>query len=135
MAKLAWINQERRELDRAWGWSSTVKVNGLIFIAGTGAVDDNGEVICPGDAKGQMNALYDQIEKILAFHGATLEQMVQETWFTIDMDQMADAWTERGKRYANFEFPSTAGSEVTKLDLPELLFEFQSIAVDPNWIK
>jgi enamine deaminase RidA (YjgF/YER057c/UK114 family) len=121
------------DMDNELGWSAVVKANGMLYLAGIAAVDDEvGEAVAVGDPVGQVNYIYDHMEKVLALCGATLEHVVQEIVFTTDMSLMKDAYEARKKRYEQFKLPATAGCEVSALDTPGCVVEVIATAVDPE---
>ena len=121
------------EMDNELGWSAIVKANGMLYLAGIAAVDDDlGVAVAVGDPAGQMNYIYDSMEKVLALCGATLEHVVQEIVFTTDMNLMKDANEARKKRYEPYRLPATAGCQVSALDTPGCVVEVIATAVDPE---
>lgn len=124
------------EKDAELGWSAVVRANGFLFLAGISAVDDTGEdsfAVHVGDAVGQMNYIYDMMERVLALYGATLEHVVQEKVFmTEEVSTMIDALEARKERYAPYALPATAGCQVVALDTPGTMLEVMATAVDPT---
>lgn len=126
------------EIDNELGWSAIVKANGMLYLAGISAVHDElGEAVAVavGDPAGQMNYIYDHMEKVLALCGATLEHVVQEIVFTTDMSLMAEANEARKKRYEKYKLPATAGCQVSALDTPGCVVEVLATAVDPEAVQ
>ena len=62
-----------------------VLVDDLLTLAGQIGVDANGET--PEDLKGQMLVCYENIRSILTEFGATMENVVDETWFVTDVEE------------------------------------------------
>ena len=125
------------DIDNELGWSAIVKANGMLYLAGISAVHDElGEAVAVavGDPAGQINHIYDTMEKVLALCGATLEHVVQEIVFTTDMSVMGEANEARKKRYEGYKFPATAGCQVSALDTPGCVVEVIATAVDPESI-
>ena len=73
----------------------------LLTLAGQIGVDANGET--PDDLKGQMLVCYENIRAILEEFCATMENVVDETWFVTDveeyMQQVGDLFSGREKVY------------------------------------
>ena len=120
------------EKEAEWGWSTAVEANGFVFLAGIGDVTEDGAVGHPGDMGAQLASVYDQVEAALALYGATLEHVVQEKWFTTDIDALAEVWPRRRERYGEHALPATAGCQVERLDIPGLLVEVMATAVVPS---
>ncbi len=125
-----------KEKDQELGWSSIVRANGMLFLAGISAVDDTQDTsvaVGIGDPLTQINWIYDTMEKVLALYGATLEHVVKEVIFmTEDGEQYAEAFEERKRRYAFCELPATAGCRVAGLDTPGSIIEVMATAIDPE---
>jgi enamine deaminase RidA (YjgF/YER057c/UK114 family) len=81
-----------------YGYPQAVKIGDTICVSGQLSHDDEGNVIAPAmlDAGGkptdfstmeeQMRAAYENATKILARFGATLDDIVEETLFVLDVD-------------------------------------------------
>lgn len=82
----------------AYGYPQARKVGNEIFVSGQFNHDENGNLVAPAplDSEGrpsdfsamgeQMRTSYDNIAKLLALYGATIEDVVEETLFVLDMD-------------------------------------------------
>jgi len=135
MAQIGSTRHLDEEIDNDLGWSTVVKANGMLYLAGISAVHDElGEAVAVavGDPAGQINHIYDTMEQVLALCGATLEHVVQEIIFTTDMGVMGEANEARKKRYEPHKFPATAGCQVSALDTPGCVVEVIATAIDPE---
>ncbi len=95
-------------------------------------MDDALNVVAPGDMAGQIERIYDIMEKTLAKSGATLEHVVDELIFVTDLQKFGpDASAARAKRYAKCTPPATTAVQVTGLFLPGAMIEIQVTAVLP----
>lgn len=125
-----------RERDLQLGWSALVEANGFLFLAGIAAVQETPEgavVVGVGDPVAQISHIYDQVEKVLALKGATLEHVVNEMiYVTEDITTLLPAFEERKRRYAPYEMPATAGCRIAALDTPGALVEIVVTAVCPG---
>lgn len=84
--------------EEIYGYPQARKVGNEIYISGQFNHDENGNLVAPapldGDGKPsdfsamgeQMRVSYDNIAKLLALYGATLQDVVEETLFVLDMD-------------------------------------------------
>lgn len=59
------------------GYSRAVRVGGRIYVTGTTATDENGEIVGEGDAYAQTVQVIRNIEKALKALDATLENVVR----------------------------------------------------------
>ena len=102
----------------------------LLTLAGQIGVDANGET--PDDLKGQMLVCYENIRAILEEFGATMENVVDETWFVTDveecMQQVGDLFSAREKVYGRKPEVSQTLVGVTALVDPALKIEIKCIA-------
>ena len=107
-----------------------VLVDDLLTLAGQIGVDANGET--PEDLKGQMLVCYENIRVILTEFGATMENVVDESWFVTDveecMQQVGDLFSAREKVYGRKPEVSQTLVGVTALVDPALKIEIKCIA-------
>ena len=107
-----------------------VLVGDLLTLAGQIGVDPNGET--PNDIKGQMLVCYENIQAVLAEFGATMEHVVDETWFVTDveqcMQQVGDLFNARETVYGCKPEVSQTLVGVTALVDPVLKIEIKCIA-------
>jgi len=111
-------------------YSETVKVapGPLLFISGQVAFDKQGDVVGKGDIRAQATQALENLRTALAAHGATLEDLVKITVYTTDMKYFEDI-AEIRMKYFPKNGPTSAIFEVSRLALPDLLIEIESIAV------
>ena len=110
------------------GYSRAVKVDNLIEVTGTVAVDENGNVFGAGDAYSQTKFIIQKIEKVLKAAGASLENVIRTRMFVTDISR----WEEYGKAHGEFFGtikPCTSMIEVKGLISPEYLIEIEATAV------
>ena len=102
----------------------------LLTLAGQIGVDANGET--PEDLKGQMLVCYENIRAFLAEFGATMENVVDETWVVTDveecMQQVGELFSAREKVYGRKPEVSQTLVGVTALVDPVLKIEIKCIA-------
>ena len=77
------------------GYSRAVRVGQWVVVAGTTAVDENGQTICPGDPYGQTRTILQKIEQALKEAGANLNDVVRTRMF---VTQIGD-WQEIGRAH------------------------------------
>lgn len=110
------------------GYSRAVKIGNLIEVAGTTAIDENGNVVAANDPYEQTKFIFEKIEKALASAGASLRDVVRTRMFTTDISQ----WEEIGRAHGEFfreVKPAASMIEVKGLIDPELLIEIEVTAV------
>lgn len=84
--------------EESYGYPQARRVGNEIHISGQFNHDEDGNLVAPAplDSEGrpsdfstmgeQMRAAYDNVSKLLALYGATLEDVVEETLYVLDMD-------------------------------------------------
>ena len=96
-----------------YGYAQAIKIGNTIHVSGQLSLDDSGSIIAPAalDASGkpvdfsvmaeQMRVTYANAAKILAQFGATLDHVVEETLYVLDVDAaFAVAGKVRKEAYA-----------------------------------
>jgi enamine deaminase RidA (YjgF/YER057c/UK114 family) len=110
------------------GYSRAVKINNVIEVTGTVAVDDEGKTVGINDAYLQTKFIIKKIEKVLQQAGATLKDVVRTRMFVTDISR----WEEYGKAHGEFfnEIkPCTSMIEVKGLIDKEYLIEIEPTAI------
>ncbi len=100
----------------------------VIEVAGTTAVDENGDVVGLNDPYEQTRFALAKIEKALAQAGASMKDVVRTRMFVTDISQ----WEEIGKAHGMYfkEIkPVATMVEVKSLISPELLIEIEVTAI------
>lgn len=110
------------------GYSRAVKVGNQVFVSGTTAVDENGDIVGKGDVYLQTRQCILNIEKALKKAGASLNNVVRTRTFITNMDD----WEAFGKAHEEFFGtikPAATLVEINKLIDPDLLVEIEVNAV------
>jgi enamine deaminase RidA (YjgF/YER057c/UK114 family) len=125
--------QERRKYSSGMKWESVVgysravRVGNRIYVTGTTATDENGNIVGINDAYAQTVQIIKNIERALQALDATLENVVRTKMFVTDISR----WEEYGKAHGEFFreiMPATTMVEVSKLIDPEMLIEIEADA-------
>jgi enamine deaminase RidA (YjgF/YER057c/UK114 family) len=114
--------------EKKYGYSRAVKVGNLVFVAGTTAVDESGEVVSLDDVYLQAAFIYKKIEKALLQAGATMENVVRIRTFITDMGRYPEVLKAQGEVFENIR-PAATLVEVTALIDSRLLVEIEADAV------
>jgi enamine deaminase RidA (YjgF/YER057c/UK114 family) len=109
------------------GYSRAVKVGNRIYVTGTTALGDDGDLVGIGDAYQQAAQCIRNIEKALNRLGARLEHVVRTRMFVTDISR----WEEYGRAHGEFfreVMPATTMVEVKALIDPRMLIEIEADA-------
>jgi enamine deaminase RidA (YjgF/YER057c/UK114 family) len=110
------------------GYSRAVQVGPFIQVAGTTAVNAQGQPIAPNDPYGQTIAILEKIQQALAEAGAIMADVVRTRMYVVNI---AD-WEEIGRAHGEFFHnvrPAATMVEVSRLIDPELLVEIEVDAI------
>ncbi len=105
-----------------------MRIGNVIEVAGTTAVDENGDVVGLNDPYEQTQYALAKIKKALAQAGASMKDVVRTRMFVTDISQ----WEEIGKAHGLYfkEIkPAATMVEVESLISPELIVEIEVTAI------
>ncbi len=112
------------------GYSRAVRVGNMVFVAGTTAVNEYGEVVGRGDSYEQARYAFEKIERALKEAGAEMKHVVRTRMYLSDIR----CWENVGKAHAEIFAdirPAATMVEVNHLIHPELMVEIEVEAVIP----
>ena len=110
------------------GYSRAVRMGNVVEVTGTVAVDDNNEVVAPGNAYEQTAFIIRKIENVLHRAGAGLEHVIRTRMFVTDISRWEEYGKAHGEFFANIR-PCTSMIEVKGLIGPEFLIEIEATAI------
>ena len=110
------------------GYSRAVKIGNMIEVAGTTALDEEGNLVGPDNPYEQTKYIIAKIEKALISAGAALTDIVRTRIFTTDISH----WEEIGRAHGEFFRgikPASTMVEVRSLINPGMLVEIEATAI------
>lgn len=109
------------------GYSRAVRVGDRIYVTGTTATNDEGDIVGEDDAYAQTVQVIKNIERALKALDAGLENVVRTRMFVTDIAR----WEDYGRAHGEFFheiMPATTMVEVAKLIDPRMLIEIEADA-------
>ncbi|MBO0722991.1 MAG: RidA family protein [Blastocatellia bacterium] len=110
------------------GYARAVRVGNQVFVTGTTATDEHGEIVGLGDPYAQTVQIIRNIEKALNALGASLKDVVRTRMFVTDIS----LWQEYGRAHGEFFSeikPCTTMVEIRKLIDDRMLIEIEADAI------
>jgi enamine deaminase RidA (YjgF/YER057c/UK114 family) len=109
-------------------YSGALRAGQLLFIAGTVAVDERGELVGPGDLEAQTRQVFVNIQRLLEAAGAGVGHLAQLTYYLADISQWASVGALR-REFLVEPYPAATAVEVSRLVSTDWLIEIDAVAV------
>ena len=106
--------------------SPGIRVGDLLFVSGSIAQDQNGNLVGEGDCEAQSRQVMSNIRTIVEAAGATMADVVKITCFLTNMDDYAAYSKVRSETFASSP-PASSTVMVAALVRPEFLVEVEAI--------
>lgn len=112
-----------------WTFSPAVRVGNLVFLSGTTATDENGEIVGPGDIVEQTRWIFKKFERVLTQVGGSLHNIVETTDYVLSLEDYKKTAKLRSELFQGPPWPAATGVVVKGLVRPGALIEIKGIAV------
>lgn len=103
-----------------------------IYLSGQVSLNDDGEIVGKGDLAAQIRQAYVNVSKVLGHFGATMDDVVDETWFITDiagmMENIDALFAIRAEAYGKQPDVAQTTVQVGGLVMPELMIEIKCVA-------
>lgn len=110
-----------------------VRAGNVITLSGQVSIDDQGEVVAPGDLVAQARQAYTHVQATLAKLGAGMSDVVDEMFLVTDvgaaMEHIEALWAVREEAYGGTPDVSQTMVQIAGLVMPDLMIEIKVIAV------
>jgi len=110
------------------GYSRAVRIGNHIYVSGTTATDENGEIVGHGDAYHQTQQALSNIEKALQQLGASIENVVRTRLFITDFGRSSEISKAYKEVFGEIR-PATSMVEISRLIHHDMLIEIEAEAV------
>jgi enamine deaminase RidA (YjgF/YER057c/UK114 family) len=104
----------------------------MLMLSGQVALDDDLNVVAPGDMRGQSERIFEMIGTILRAHGASFADVVNIRTYLTDIGRLSEYGEVRMKYLPTDTPPTSTTVEVSRLFLPEAVIEVEVMAVIPG---
>jgi 2-iminobutanoate/2-iminopropanoate deaminase len=104
------------------------RIGDLVLLSGQAAIDEDGNVVGPGDFDAQAEQVFKNLKRVLEAAGSNLERVVKVNIYLTDMSHFPKIVELRNRHFSR-PWPADTIVGVTSLALPELMIEIEATAL------
>lgn len=113
--------------EERYGYSRVVRAGAHVWVSGCTSIGEDGVVLMPGDAAGQLGVALETLQAALESAGASLADVVRTRMYVIDISQSESIGRAHGEVFGDIR-PATAMIEVSGFVDPRMLVEVEADA-------
>ena len=115
--------------ESSYVYTQALRVGDTIYISGQLSHDDDGNLIGTGDIEAQVRQTYMNIQKVLAMHGATVDNIVEEVVYVTNIPKTMEPLSKTRKEVFKGKIPPASTLvQVVRLSFDDQLIEIKCIA-------
>lgn len=123
------INHDNDRVHEKSLLSAGYRVGNIIYISGQVAVDDERQIVGPGDFPAQVHQTFANIKRILEAAGSGLHKVVHTTTYVTDIEAARKDWIALKKEYFTYPYPAGTFVEISRLGSKEAIIEVDVVAI------
>lgn len=112
-------------------YSPAVRVGNFIYLSGTTATDEQGNLVGVGDIEAQTRQIYHKFDLIMRSVGGSLRDIVETTDYVLSLDEYRKTARVRREVFGD-PWPAATGVVVSGLIRPDALIEIKAVGVLPS---
>ena len=114
---------------KGFTFSPAVRVGNMVFLSGSTATDDKGQLVGPGDIVAQTRQIFHKFDVILKSMGGSLKNIVETTDYFLSLEEYNKTADLRRELFGGPPWPAATGVVVSGLIRKGALIEIKGIAV------
>lgn len=114
---------------KGFTFSPAVRVGNMVFLSGSTATDDKGQLVGPDDIVAQTRQIFHKFDVILKSMGGSLKNIVETTDYFLSLEEYNKTADLRRELFGGPPWPAATGVVVSGLIRKGALIEIKGIAV------